>query len=321
MSPPLPPSSFTRIAAGAMAVSLLGLLTACGGGGGGSSGGGSLTPASFTSWDTLPTGQPVNINGMSVTRTSGGVVTDDTAGSTASVLYNSRASSGLRGFTFTTPSTSASWTISSGSTISCGAGVCALSNPAQTIIAAVSDPYDASTDWNYQSFGVWSVTNGSVSAMSYGAPTAFSALPTLVNAAYAGELIGRYSAVAGDDMNGNVLLSALQFGLRANVTASVTINGGTREVNFSSTNSRLEAVAFPEFNDNRFNIPNATLAISGGANSFTGAITSGSGSNAVTLTGTADGRFYGPAAEELGGTFVLEGAGGRAVVGGFGAKR
>jgi len=199
--------------------------------------------------------------------------------------------------------------------------VCALSNPAQTIIAAVSDPYSGTTAWNYQSFGVWSIANGSVSAMSYGAPTAFASLPTLINAAYAGELIGRYSAVTGDDMNGNVLAGPLQFGLRADVTATVTINGGTREVNFSSTNSRLEAIAFPEFNDNRFNIPNATLAISGGANSFTGAITSGSGSNAVTLNGTADGRFYGPAAEELGGTFVLQGAGGRAVVGGFGAKQ
>lgn len=321
MPPHIPGSSSARVLASALALSLMGMLGACGGGGGGSSGGGSLTPASFTSWDALPTGQPVNINGMSVTRTSGGAVTSDTTSSRASVLYNTRTSGGLRGFSFTTPSTPASWTISSGSSMSCGNGVCALSNPAQTIIAAVSDPYAASTAWNYQSFGVWSVANGSVSAMSYGAPTAFSALPTSLNATYTGELIGRYSAVPGDVMNALPLASAMEFGLRADVTANVTISGGTRQIDFSSTNSRLESGVFPEFNDNRFNIPNSTLTISGGANSFTGPITSGSGDNAVTLTGTADGRFYGPTAQELGGAFVLEGAGGRAVVGGFGAKR
>ena len=321
MPPQISGSSSARLLTSALALSLIGLLGACGGGGGGGSGGGSLTPASFTSWDALPTGQPVNINGMSVTRDAGGDITSDTAASRASVLYNSRSTGGLRGFSYTTPSTSASWTLSSGSTISCGNGVCALANPGQTVIAAISDPYHASTAWNYQSFGVWSVANGSVSGMSYGAPTAFSALPTSLSATYTGQLIGRYSAAAGDVMNTETLPGAMQFGLRADVTANVTISGGTRQIDFSSTNSRLESGIFPEFNDNRFNIPSATLTISGTTNSFTGAITSGSGDNGVTMTGTADGRFYGPSTQELGGTFVLEGAGARAVVGAFGAKR
>jgi len=308
---------FARLSSRALAASLLATLAACGGGGGGSSGGGSLTPATFTSWGALP----VNINGMSVTRTSGGSVSSDTAGSTAGVLYNAQTSAGLRGFTFTTPATSASWTISSGSTISCSGGVCALSNPAQTVIGAVSDPYSGTTAWNYQSFGTWSIANGSVSAMSYGAPTAFSALPTTLNATYNGELIGRYNAVAGDVMNTVTLPGGAQFGLRSDVTANVTISGATRQVSFSTTNSRLESAAFLEFNDARFNIPSTTLTISGSANSFTGPVTSGSGDNAVTLSGTANGRFYGPSAEELGGTLVLQGTGNRAVVGSFGAKR
>jgi len=296
-------------------------LAACGGGGGGSSDGGSITPQSFTSWGALPTNTPVVANGMSVSLTSGGTASNDTAASSASVLYNSRTSGGLRGFTFTAPSTTATWTTSSGSSLVCTGGVCALSNVAQTTIGAYSDPYSGLNAWNYQSFGAWSLPNGTVSAMSFGAPTAFSALPTSLTATYNGELIGRYKAVAGDVMDGNTLLTGGQFGLRADVSASVVISGGTRQITFSSTGSRMEAPAFPEFNDARFDIAASTLTISGAANSFTGAITSGSGSNAVSLSGTANGRFYGPAAEELGGTILLQGAGGRAVVGGFGGKR
>ena len=60
-----------------------------------------------------------------------------------------------------------------------------------------------------------------------------------------------------------------------------------------------------------------TLTYSAGSNQFTGAVAN-SGS---TLSGTATGRFYGPAAQEIGGTFGLTGAGLSAYGGGFGAHR
>ncbi len=333
MSPARSRSSFTRTAAGAMAVSLLGLLTACGGGGGGSSGGGSLTPASFTSWDTLPTGQRVNINGMSVTRTSGGTILPaDSAGSTAGVLYNAPSSSGLLGMTFTTPTATTSWTLSSGS-INCATnpGVCALSSkppsgqlctPANCNLAAVSDPY-AINDWNYQSFGVWTTTSGTVNAMSYGAPTAAAAvLPLTGTATYMGSLQGRYVAAAGDVLNGETLSAGVQFGLAANVTALV--NFDTRQIGFSTTSSTLQRQGTSStpppapFVDSNFNISSTTLTVSGSANAFSGTVAAGS--NGMGLSGNVDGRFYGPNAEELGGVLGLSN-GGRALIGGFGAKR
>jgi len=298
---------------------MLAALAACGGGGGGSSGGGSLTPATFTSWDTLPTNTPVNIDGMSVTRAANGAVTSDDAGSTTSVLYNSRASSGLRGMTFTVPSASTSWTTSSGSIIGCSGGVCALSNSAQTSLAAVSDPYAGSNAWNYQSFGAWSIPSGvgsAISAMSYGAPTTGSAIPTSGTATYTGSVIGRYVAAAGDFIG---VPAGTQFGMGASLQADV--NFGTRQIGLSTSGTALlrQGDAPPPFADPRFDsLTPTTLSYAAGSNAFSGTVASGS--NPIGLSGTVNGRFYGPAGQELGGTMSLSTAGGGALIGAFGAK-
>lgn len=315
-------SAFATVSSRAAAACMLAALAACGGGGGGgSSGGGSLTPATFTSWGVLPLNTPVNTDGMSVTRAANGAVSSDDPGSSASVLYNSHASAGLRGMTLTTPSGSTSWTISSGSTIACNAGVCALSNPAQTNLAAVSDPYAGSNAWSYQSFGAWSIPSGSgsaISAMSYGAPTAGSAIPTSGTATYTGSVIGRYIAAAGDFIS---VPAGTQFGMGASLQADV--NFGTRQIGLSTSGSALlrQGDAPPPFTDIRFDILNpaqATLSYAAGTNAFSGTVASGS--NAIGLSGTVNGRFYGPAGQELGGTMSLSTAGGGALIGAFGAK-
>jgi len=59
-----------------------------------------------------------------------------------------------------------------------------------------------------------------------------------------------------------------------------------------------------------------SLSYNAGSNQFTGNVNN----TGSTLTGTATGRFYGPAAQEIGGTFGLTGSAGY-YGGGFGAKK
>ena len=59
-----------------------------------------------------------------------------------------------------------------------------------------------------------------------------------------------------------------------------------------------------------------TLKYSAGVNSFSGPV------SATGLTGTAEGRFYGPSAQELGGVFSLSADSGiESYIGGYGATQ
>lgn len=333
MTFPLRVSPIGRFSTGAAAALMLTALAACGGGGGGgSSGGGSLTPVTFSSWGALPTGRLVDINGMSITRNSVGTILPvDSAGSMARVLYDNL---GLDGVTFITPTATTSWTTSSTGRPNCSTnpGLCAMSSRPPTgqlctqsncNLAALSDPYATGNNWNYQSFGVWTTIGGTVNAMSYGAPTAASAvLPLTGMATYIGGLQGRYMAAQGDLLNGETVSAGVQFGLAATVTA--VVNFDTRQIDFSTASSTLQRQGTPTtpppapFPDSRFNVSSTALTISSSANAFSGAIVSGS--NGMGLAGNVDGRFYGPNAEELGGVVGLVN-GNRALIGGFGAKR
>jgi hypothetical protein len=59
-----------------------------------------------------------------------------------------------------------------------------------------------------------------------------------------------------------------------------------------------------------------TLSYVSGSNQFSGAITTTNG-----MTGSAKGRFYGPSAQEIGGTFSVTGSGVQSYGGAFGGSR
>ncbi len=320
MPPQISDSSSARVLTSALALSLMGFLGACGGGGGGGSGGGSLTPASFTSWDALPTNTPVVASAMSVTRQANGTIDPaDTSASSAGVLYGSRSSTGLRALTFTTPLGSTTWQRSQSeiSDSSCSGGLCALSDGAQKL-AVFSDPYSANA-WSYQSFGVWSTQAGTISAISFGAPTAVGALPTTATATYTGFMQGRYVAAAGDF--GGAVPAGTQYGVGASLEANV--NFGTREIQLRTFGTAVlrQGHPPPEIPNADFDIdigPLPVLTYTAGSNTFSGNV--GAGTNAMGLSGNVNGRFYGPGGQELGGTMSLTTAGGGALIGSFGAK-
>jgi hypothetical protein len=298
------------------------LLTACGGGGGG---GGTVptTPAtpvtpSFTSWTAVQNGSTVVVPGMSQEVSWTGVPTtgpvtsigtptavDTSASSFTETLNNSGA---ITKIVIASPTGNVTFDTAVGDTIGFLAidpDVIVAVNGAGTNIALAADP--AAFGWNYQSFGVWETGmgtgSGSAGVMSAGAPTAGSAIPTSGTATFTGALGGIYVDASGNDF----------------VTeAALTVNAdfGARTLGVSSTGTIKSPDLVSTSTASNLNLT-GTLTYAAGSNAFAGTVTNGS-----TLTGTSNGRFYGPAAEELGGVFILKANSGVETYGGaYGAKR
>ena len=164
--------------------------------------------------------------------------------------------------------------------------------------------------WEYQSFGVWNDNNKSrpgggevfVVGASYGAGTPASAIPSSGSATFTGKLVGLH-------------ISELGHGSSAVADLSVHANFSARSLNLASTGTRLTrdqmtATAAPQLN------VSGVLTYSAGANTFSGTLATANG-----LAGASTGRFYGPAAQEVGGAFALRGSGTETFVGAYGAKR
>lgn len=164
---------------------------------------------------------------------------------------------------------------------------------------------DAKTlGWNYQTFGVWE-TEGNLSGSSFGTVSAGSvtpanAIPSSGTATFDGQL----GFVWGDTTWAAGLTVDVDFGAR---TASLTSGVITQE-NLSSNGP------------NGNSIITGALTFQPNQNALTGTV-SGSG-NWAGFSGSATARFYGPAAQELGGFFVMGQPGTNAQVNGaFGAAK
>jgi transferrin binding protein len=153
----------------------------------------------------------------------------------------------------------------------------------------VANPYVAG--WNYQTFGVWNVTDPSwVSAggTSFGSATPGPAVPTNGTATFNGKLGGLYISPAGQ---GSVATADVKLGA----------DFSTRTLSFASSGTSLTrdlstATLAPNLN------LSGTLTYAPGSNAFSGTFTNAAG----TMSGTSKGQFYGPAAQELGGVFAVK---------------
>ena len=159
--------------------------------------------------------------------------------------------------------------------------------------------------FNYQTFGAWmtgvGTGSGNAGAFSAGAVTPTGSMPTTGAANYNGTAGGIYV-----DSSGTTFIAAGSSALTANfANHSVAYStSGTMAVD-----SNGNALA----NSSILNMQ-GSLTLATGSNAFAGAVSTG------TLNGTARGQFYGPAANEAGGTFALTGAGASSYLGAFGAK-
>jgi hypothetical protein len=177
----------------------------------------------------------------------------------------------------------------------------AVSND-QTKVGLNANPFFLG--YNYQTFGVWvtgvGTGSGRFGTLSVGNITPGATMPFVGTARYLGELGGAYVAPDGTDF-----LAAANVQIDADFLA--------RALDFQSSNTVLTRDLLTSTPASFLNL-NGTLICCGGFSTFVGPVSTQSGS----LNGEASGSFYGPNAEELGGSFHLRN-GLETYVGSFGA--
>lgn len=200
-----------------------------------------------------------------------------------------------------------SWDENAGDVIDESTILIAASNPSETKFGFFIDGGDPSLAWNYQTYGVWvdgfGEASGNYGAITVGDYTLGSDVPTSGSASFAGLSNGVYV-----DSSGQMYIATSAVSLNADFT--------TRSIGFSTSGTQKTEVSPAATSSTATNLDmSGTLTYSAGSAHFVGSVTTS------TLSGTADGNFYGPNAEEAGGAFTLTGTGVESYTGAFGAKR
>ncbi len=282
-------------------------LAGCSGGGGGSGGSssGAVGPTPFKQWSQVTpkstvqaTGGYTYVSGYGAYQSPGGALV------TATLDANRYISI----LTLQTPLSSVSFNTAVGDTISSSVYSTAFVayNKAQTAAAIFANPYAAG--WEYQTFGVWG-NNGSFSvaatsnAASVGAATPASGMPTAGTAMFNGVAGGIFATPSGASYLTTAAMAA-------------SVDFGSRVVGFATAGT----VATSTYTTASTSAPALNLtgrfAINPGTSQFSGSVVSAGG-----MTGGASGQFYGPNANEIGGSFGVANASIGAMIGGFGGKR
>lgn len=275
-------------------------MVGCGGGGGG----GSTAVKNFKSWSQVEPDSTYDLSGLTMEINQDGTL-EVSEESTLRFAKDSKEQwTNLR---VKTPSSSVSFSTANNDLIDLdyfpNSPFVFAESVNEDKYAIIINPFDPDLGWNYQTFGIWAIDPVGLQAdafgfISAGAPTANSATPTEGTARYVGRTIGYYYSVTSSNPTYSDLTIEADF--------------GDRSLNFATSNTRnLENdVLLPDLN-----IINGTLKYETGRNSFTGLISTNSG-----LEGSADGKFYGPSYQEIGGIFETRGL--QEFYGGaFGARR
>jgi hypothetical protein len=167
-----------------------------------------------------------------------------------------------------------------------------------------------SLGWNYQSFGGWLIAIGfeefeeEVVVQTVGAISPPSGVPMTGTATYEGLSAGVYTVNSG--------------ALATVSDVEAVVDFATRSIDFMTTGTQVNDISTPIVENEAMPALDmtGTLEYEAGSNQFTGPVETTGG-----MRGTASGVFYGPAAEEIGGTFATQGTGVEAYIGGFGAAQ
>jgi C-lobe and N-lobe beta barrels of Tf-binding protein B len=183
-------------------------------------------------------------------------------------------------------------------------GACAAGDTEKT--GVVLNP--SALGWDYQTFGVWAI-NGAplqVGAISAGAVTPATAVPTVGSATFTGHAGGFYFDGTGGRLTTDAQMSALT-------------NFSNRSIQFSTTGTMVSTAANPPATTARPELNlSGNLSYAPGSSQFSGNVSTANNA----LSGNASGRFYGPNAQEIGGVYGLSApSGGARMIGGFGGKQ
>jgi hypothetical protein len=175
----------------------------------------------------------------------------------------------------------------------------------------------ATANLNYSSFGQWSIsTAGSTMSTGFygvGSPTPTASVPTTGSANYSGVAIGvavLNQSSTGYLFNGIATLSA--------IFSSNTISGGISNIKaFTAGQSNT-----PVGTLNAVNFTGGTISGNGFAGSASTSSPAGTAADISGASGTFRGNFFGPAAQEAGGTFSLSNTTTNAIISGsFGTHK
>lgn len=291
------------------------LLGGCGGGGSGGPTNPVFGPPQFVSAQQVQPNQTVVMTGITQSATVTGVSTAsaisfDTVNSNTSIEVTASNTPGIplsafNGVSIPTAQGTATWGLSDSA--GCTNGVCSFSNGTSDLV--LIGIQNSNIQWNYQTFGVWDrdLTNNTfqLGAFSAGAPSPASGIPTVSTATFTGLAMGFFI-----DASGNPFFTS------ANMTAATDFVA--RSIAFSTTNTSLTNLnTAAQTSDAGLNL-SGTFSYSAGTNLFSGSLATANSN----LTGTGTGRFYGPTAQEIGGTYRLQAVSGvSSMVGSFGGSR
>jgi hypothetical protein len=177
-------------------------------------------------------------------------------------------------------------------------------NKSQTTIGLFANPFTYSFD--YQTYGTWGPygnATGSSFALSDGTASAASVIHATGSLTYTGGSTGYY-----------VDPNKFSYITNANMVFISTFDN--RTLNFSTSNTVIQGGPNGNLNINPALQLTGVLTYVAGTNNFTGTVTTTSG-----MTGTMNGKFYGPGLNEVGGTYAVYAAGIGTMVGSFGGKR
>ena len=286
-----------------ISIGFLTVLGACGGGGD-SDAFSDVTFVPYDSNDTLPADGAVSIDGNAVqmdvraTGTSGRVnAFDRTPSQSPSNLQLLQEGGSIRALKVTDVRREVYADRNEGDEINDSGAL--VSARAGATSAVITSP----TGYNlkHQVFGAWATglgsPSGSVGAGSYGNRTAATDVPVGTNATYEGESMG--------------------YAVRSNGRAGVTVSTVEVTTDFNTVDIESRGtITFPLGATRGSSAPELDFSGSGSVNGSTfNASVAGS-----SVSGNAQGRFYGPNAAEAGGTFSTSG-GGANHVGAFGATK
>lgn len=183
-----------------------------------------------------------------------------------------------------------------------------LSNSSGSEQAIFADPYVLG--FNHQTFGVWGTglvagATGRYGAMSAGNRTNAAAVPTAGNVTYRGVAGGIYTDGAQS---------------RYAADATFVVNFANRSIDFSTSNQTLTGILTNVTNRVGILSIRGTMTYSPGSVTFSGPLTANGQTSLRTMSGSGSGTFYGPSANEIGGTFFLRGPS-ATLIGGFGGKQ
>lgn len=206
--------------------------------------------------------------------------------------------------------TSVAFDVGAGDSIIDGAGFTPAASDFLVAATSSGDEFAAFADpgaqgFEHQTFGMWAnginAGTGVFGAGSVGSVTPASGIPASGVATYVGSATGAYVDATGTDF-----FTFADFDAQADFGLANTLTVATS--NTTAVNVTTSAVS---------SMPSLNFSGAGGASQPFSIAISNVG---PTLAGTLDGQFYGPNAEELGGTFLMTGSAGD-YIGSVGAVR